>query len=332
MPQLRKDPVVGRWVIISSDRGKRPGHYEPKKNGSSNGPCPFCKGNETMTPPEVMVYRPDGSSRESQDWTLRVVPNKFPALMIEGELDRHGEGVYDLINGVGAHEVIVETPDHEVNMGSLNEKQFADILWAYRDRILDLKKDKRFRYVLIFKNQGLEAGSTMEHTHSQLIALPIVPRNVSDELDSAHEYYKNKERCIYCDIVRQELDEKVRVVSEDGSFVVICPFAPRFPFETWILPKRHSSYFEHASKQEYTDLSHSLRETLMRINTTLNDPPFNYVIHSLPFGEMENGHYHWHIEIMPKLTRPAGFEWGTGFYINPVTPEESAAGLRQIAQ
>lgn len=284
-----------------------------------------------MTPPEIMAYRPEGSNRENPGWTLRVVPNKFPALMIEGEVDRRGEGVYDLMNGVGAHEVIIETPDHEVNMGSLGEKQFEEVLWAYRDRILDLRKDKRFRYVLIFKNQGSEAGATMEHTHSQLIALPIVPRNVTDELVGAQEYYKYKERCIYCDIVRQEMEERVRVVSENENFIVICPFAPRFPFETWILPKKHASYFEHASKQEYMDLSRSLRETLMRLNRSLNDPPFNYLIHSMPFGEAENGHYHWHIEVMPKLTQVAGFEWGTGFYINPVTPEESTICLREIA-
>ncbi|MBI2349133.1 MAG: galactose-1-phosphate uridylyltransferase [Deltaproteobacteria bacterium] len=331
MPQLRKDPVVGRWVIISTERAKRPGHYEHPKNPPKSGPCPFCEGNEGLTPPEIMAYRPGGSHRESPGWTLRVVPNKFPALMIEGDLDRRGDGVYDLMNGVGAHEVVIETPSHETNMGVLSEKQFEEILWAYRDRVLDLRKDKRFRYVLIFKNQGAAAGATLEHTHSQLIALPIVPRSVTDELVAAQEYYKYKERCIYCDVLRQELEERARVVSENESFAVICPFAPRFPFETWILPKKHSSYFEHASKQEYLDLSRSLRETLVRLNRALNDPPFNYIIHSMPFGEAENGHYHWHLEVMPKLTQVAGFEWGTGFYINPVTPEESTSCLRGIA-
>jgi UDPglucose--hexose-1-phosphate uridylyltransferase len=284
-----------------------------------------------MTPSEIMAYRPEGSHRDNPGWTLRAVPNKFPALMIEGDLDRRGEGLYDLMNGVGAHEVIIETPKHELNMGTLSQKQFEDVLWAYRDRILDLSKDKRFRYIVIFKNQGPEAGATMEHTHSQLIALPIVPRNVADELNGALEHYKNKERCIYCDIVRQEIEDKVRVVSENESFAVISPFAPRFPFETWILPKRHSSYFEHATKQEYVDLARSLRETLIRLNRSLNDPPFNYLIHSMPFREPDNGHYHWHIELMPKLTQVAGFEWGTGFYINPVPPEEATVILQEIA-
>ena len=212
----------------------------------------------------------------------------------------------------------------------MSEKQFEDVLWAYRDRILDLKKDKRFRYILIFKNQGAEAGATLEHTHSQLIALPIVPSNVIEELKGAMEYYKYKERCIYCDIVRQELEDRGRIVSENDHFLVICPFAPRFPFETWILPKKHSPFFEHASKQEYLDLSRSLRETLIRLNRALNDPPFNYIIHSNPLEEPDNGHYHWHVEIMPKLTLVAGFEWGSGFYINPVTPEDAALSLREV--
>ncbi|MBI2357539.1 MAG: galactose-1-phosphate uridylyltransferase [Deltaproteobacteria bacterium] len=331
MPQLRKDPVIGRWVIISSERAKRPNYALKKSDSSRPGPCPFCAGNEEATPPEIAAYRPDGSRPNAPGWTLRVVPNKFPALMIEGELGRRGDGVYDLMNGVGAHEVIIETPKHESNIGSLSEAEFEDLLWAYRDRVLDLNKDKRFRYILIFKNQGAEAGATLEHTHSQLIALPIVPRNVVEELKGALEYYKYKERCVYCDIVTQEIEDRGRLVSENEHFLVICPFAPRFPFETWILPKKHSPFFEHASKQEYLDLSRALRETLVRLNRALNDPPFNYIIHSNPLREPENGHYHWHIEIMPKLAQVAGFEWGSGFYINPVTPEDSAISLREIA-
>ena len=331
MPQLRKDPVIGRWVIISTERARRPNHNAQRQDSPRRGPCPFCSGNEAVTPPEIMAYRHDDSKAGGPGWSLRVVPNKFPALMIEGDLDRRGEGVFDLMNGVGAHEVIIETPNHEANMAVLSEKQFEDVLWAYRDRILDLRKDKRFRYILIFKNQGSEAGATIEHTHSQLIALPIVPRNVLEELQGAKGYYQYKERCIYCDIVRQETEDGTRVVSENENFVVICPFASRFPFETWILPKKHSPHFEHASKQEYAELSRSLRETLIRLNRALNDPPFNYIIHSNPLQEAENGHYHWHIEIMPKLTQVAGFEWGSGFYINPVTPEDSAQSLREIA-
>src|SRR4051794_11063367 len=237
MPELRKDPVIGRWVIISTERAKRPVETERPKlpaPPARREPCPFCEGNEGLTPPEIAAYRPAGAQRDGPGWTLRVVPNKYPALMVEGSLDSRGEGVYDLMNGIGAHEVIIETPAHETNVGALNEKQFAELLCVYRDRILDLRDDKRFRYVLIFKNQGAEAGATMEHTHSQLIALAVVPRSVTDELVGAQEYYKYKERCIYCDIVRQEIDERVRIVSENDSFVVICPFAPRFSFETWI--------------------------------------------------------------------------------------------------
>jgi UDPglucose--hexose-1-phosphate uridylyltransferase len=331
MPQLRKDPVIGRWVIISTERAKRPQYSGTRRDAPRGAPCPFCSGNEEMTPPEILAYRPDGSKTDKPGWTLRVVPNKYPALMIEGDLDRRGDGVYDLMNGLGAHEVIIETPQHEINMGMLSEKQFEDILWAYRDRILDLRQDQRFRYILIFKNQGSEAGATLEHTHSQLIALPIVPRNVLEELIGAQEYYKYKERCIYCDIIRQEMEDRSRVVCENENFLVVCPFAPRFPFETWILPKKHSPFFEHASKQEYLNLSRSLRESLVRLNRALNNPPFNYIIHSNPLQDEKNGHYHWHVEIMPKLTQVAGSEWGSGFYINPVTPEDAALSLREIA-
>ncbi len=252
-------------------------------------------------------------------------------MTIEGGFDRRGDGPYDLMNGFGAHEVVIETPRHETNVGTLGEKQFEEMLRAYRDRILDLREDKRFRYVLIFRNQGVEAGATMEHAHSQLVALPLVPRAVSDELAGAEEYHKDKARCIYCDIVRREIEDRARIVSENRSFAVICPFAPRFPFETWILPKRHSSYFEDATGQEYVDLARALRETIVRLNRTLDDPPFNYLVHSMPFREIENGRYHWHIEVLPRLTQVAGFEWGTGFYINPTPPETAAQMLREIA-
>lgn len=329
MPQLRKDPVVDRWVITSPERVKRPTDFQYRDHASQRGPCPFCMGNEGMTPPEIVTFRSDESKVGTSRWSLRVVPNRFPALTTAGELDPRSEGVYELMNGVGAHEVIIETPDHEVNVGALSERRFEDILWVYRARIVDLKKDKRFRHVLIFKNQGREAGATLEHTHSQLIALPMVPRAVVEELFGAREYYQLKGRCVYCDIVRQEAEGRKRIVSESENFVAICPFAGRFPFETWILPKRHSSSFEHASREDYVGLSRCLRDTINRINRSLNDPPFNYFVHSNPIEETENAHYHWHIEIVPKLTQIAGFELGSGFYINPVAPEESASCLRE---
>lgn len=329
MPELRKDPIVGRWVIISTDRGKRPTDFTvppPKENSKF---CPFCYGNEDKTPHEVLAYRPDGSHANTAGWKLRVVPNKFPALQIEGGLDKVGEGVFDKMNGVGAHEVIIETPNHKSAMENMSVKEIEDIFWAFRDRTMDLRKDKRFKYILIFKNHGQEAGASLEHTHSQLIALPIIPKLVGEELDGSLNHYKFKERCIYCDIIRQELSDRSRVIIENRDFITISPFAPRFPFETWILPKAHDSSFEDAQKHEVEFLSIILKDTLLRMGKILNHPPYNLVIHTSPLAEQHNEYYHWHIEIMPKLTQVAGFEWGTGFYINPTPPETAAKYLRE---
>jgi UDPglucose--hexose-1-phosphate uridylyltransferase len=329
MPELRKDPVMGRWVIIATERSKRPHDFQHAQERRRGGPCVFCAGREEETPAEVLAYRNNGSSRDSAGWSVRVVPNKFPALRIEGELGRRGEGLYDVMNGLGAHEVIVETPDHAADLADLSESQVEEVLWAYHDRILDLRKDRRFRFILIFKNHGIDAGASLEHAHSQLIALPIVPLNVAEELQGAKEYYQYKERCVFCDIVRQELETGARLVAENEDFVTLCPFAPRFPFEMWILPKQHGAAFENATKHEYQHLARALRDALRRLNRVLGTPPFNFMVHSLPLHDADNGYYHWHIEIMPKLTTVAGFEWGTGFYINPTPPEEAARALRE---
>ena len=290
--------------------------------------CPLCPGNEAQTPTEILAYRPKGGAPNTSGWSLRVVPNKFPALQIEGELGREGLGLYDRMNGVGAHEVIIESPDHAGTLAMLTEKQLEDVFWAYRDRILDLRKDSRLRYVLIFKNHGAAAGATLEHTHSQLIALPIVPTSVLDEIDGCRAHYQDKERCIYCDIIRQEIADRTRVVGENAEFIALAPFAPRFPFEMWVLPKKHGSYFEESQKFQFEALARIFSDTLRRLDRALGTPPFNFILHTSPLHEKTGEFYHWHIEVMPKLTQVAGFEWGTGFYINPVPPEEAAAFLR----
>jgi UDPglucose--hexose-1-phosphate uridylyltransferase len=257
-----------------------------------------------------------------------VVPNKFPALGIEGNLNRQAEGMFDKMNGIGAHEVIVETNDHNATLATLPSKKIEDVLWAFRDRILDLKKDKRFKYILIFKNHGEAAGATMEHAHSQLIALPIVPIYVSEEIEGAKQYYIYKERCVFCDIVQQETEADARVVAENEDFITIAPYAPRFPFETWILPKQHESAFENSSSHMFENLAKAIRVLLNKADQVLDNPAYNLVIHSSPTQDSANDHYHWHIEYVPKLTRTGGFEWGTGFYINPTPPEEAARFLR----
>jgi UDPglucose--hexose-1-phosphate uridylyltransferase len=330
MPELRKDPILGRWVIISSERGKRPSDFTlPEDRRKEGGFCPFDTGNEYTTPPEILAYRDNGTAANKPGWKLRVVPNKFPALQIEGALDRVGEGMFDKMNGIGAHEVIIETPDHEATLATMSPKAVEDVLWAYRDRIMDLKRDLRFRYVLIFKNHGITAGATLEHSHSQLIALPIVPKRVREEVDGSLTYFRYKERCIFCDIVRQELDAGIRIVGENSEFVALSPFAPRFPFETWILPKKHDSSFEDSSPKQFVALATMLQETLRRLDVVLENPAYNYILHTSPFREEDNEYYHWHIELMPKLTKVAGFEWGSGFFINPTPPEEAARFLRE---
>ena len=335
MPELRKDPIVGRWVIISTDRAKRPTDFARESVKMKGGFCPFCYGNEAKTPPEIQAYRPNQNGgqpqRDTPGWTVRVVPNKFPALGIEGNLDRQAEGLFDKMNGVGAHEVIVENNEHNATLASMTPKNIEDVLWTFRDRILDLKKDRRLKYILIFKNYGEGAGATLEHTHSQLIALPVVPIYVAEEIEGAKQYYIYKERCVFCDIARQEIEAGIRVVAENDDFLTIAPYAPRFPFETWILPKQHESAFENSSSRMFQNLAKAIRTLLNKANRVLDDPPYNLVIHSSPTQDSSNDHYHWHIEFVPKLTKVGGFEWGTGFYINPTPPEEAAKFLREAS-
>lgn len=317
-------------MIISTDRSKRPSDFTRQQVTITGGRiCPFCPGNELKTPPEVLAYRHNGQANEP-GWWLRVIPNKFPALRVEGDLDRQGEGMYDRMNGIGAHEVLIESPDHFTTLVDMSEKNISDIFWAFRERVLDLRKDHRLRYILLFKNHGESAGASLEHTHSQLIALPVVPKRVQEELDGAKRYFDYKERCIYCDILQQELEASTRVVLETDHFLVVSPFAPRFPFETWVIPRKHNSHFEDSDAAVLQNLGWVLRATLRKIDKVLEKPPYNAVIHTGPLREGPMAHYHWHIEIIPKLTKVAGFEWGTGFYINPTPPEESARFLRDV--
>jgi UDPglucose--hexose-1-phosphate uridylyltransferase len=233
------------------------------------------------------------------------------------------------MNGIGAHEVVIETPRHEETLATLPLKNVEKVLLAYRERIIDLRRDRRLRYVLVFKNHGVSAGASLEHSHSQIIALPIVPKRVVEEIEGAKNYFNYKDRCVFCDIIRQELQRGHRVITENKSFLSIAPFASRFPFETWVLPKTHQSSFEHMDFPQYEQAAQILSDTLRRMNHVLTDPPYNLVIHTSSFPEVDGEHYHWHFEIMPKLTKVAGFEWGTGFYINPTPPEEAAEYMRE---
>jgi UDPglucose--hexose-1-phosphate uridylyltransferase len=329
--ELRKDPVVGRWVIISSERARRPSDFVPAPVRPLLTSCVFCAGHEEKTPPEIMAGRPPGSPPNTPGWSYRVVPNKFPALRIEGELEASADGLYDRMEGIGAHEVVIETPDHQASLATLPLDAVADVLLACRERVLDLKKDGRFQYILVFKNHGEAAGASLEHPHSQLIATPIIPIMVTEELSGSSEYYARKERCVWCDVVRQERREGGRLVLDRDGFVAVAPFAPRFPFETWILPTGHRSAFEESDVDDLRGLAGILGDFLRRMNRLLNDPPFNFMLHTAPLHAPALDHFHWHLEVIPKLTRVAGFEWGSGFFINPVPPEDAAAALREIA-
>ncbi len=238
-------------------------------------------------------------------------------------------GLYDRMNGVGAHEVIIETPQHDLTLAHLPLQDFINVLQAYKDRIIDLKQDKRFQYILIFKNHGQAAGASLDHSHSQLIALPIIPKRVSEEIRGANAYYLYRDRCIFCDILQQEKEAMVRILSENEDFIALCPYAARFPFETWILPKKHEVYFEDSSPNQLQSLANILKKILLALNQILNNPPYNFLIHPAPFYGKDVHYYHWHIEIIPKLTNVAGFEWGTGFYINPTPPEEACKFLQE---
>lgn len=331
MPELRRDPIVGRWVIISTERGRRPSDFSSGQDFPQGGACPFCPGFEDKTPPEILAYYNSGREKNKPGWWVRVIPNKFPALEIEGNLNRAGDGMYDKMNGMGAHEVIIETPNHDQDIHGLEQSKLEDVLWAFRDRIIDLKKDPRLEYILIFKNHGAAAGASLRHSHSQLIAMPMIPFRVKQETTGSKDYFEYKERCVYCDIIRQEATQGLRVVAQNEDFIAFAPFASRFPFELWVIPLRHSSDFHDISKTEVASLASMMKLVLGKHHYVLNDPPYNFLLHTGPLKSARLQHYHWYIEIIPKLTKLAGFEHGTGFYINPTPPEEAAKYLRDAS-
>lgn len=330
MAELRRDPIVGRWVIVNTNDSLHPQEFPKEEHVYRQGDiCQFCPGREKNTPPEVDVVRSGNSSANAPGWSVRVVPNKFPALRIEGNLDKRGLGIFDLANGVGAHEIVIETPDHFRQFSDLSENEILDVLHKYQARFLSLARDKRFKYIMIFKNFGESAGATMEHEHSQIVALPMIPKYVLEELEGAKSYYDFRGRCIFCDIIHQEYQDKDRIITENVDFLTFCPFVPRFPFESWILPKKHSLDFGSLTEDEMRNLARIFKEILTRIKNCLSNPSYNFYLHLAPVNTDQGQQYHWHIEIVPNLTRVAGFEWGTGFYIVRTSPSVAAGYLRE---
>ncbi len=329
MPELRKDIITKSWVIISTERAKRPHDFAKPPTEKVSKFCPFDPGNESSTPPEIMAFRPANTAPNTPGWWIRVVPNKFPALDPKIQPVMLGHGIYDSMAGFGAHEIIIETPDHNATLATLDYKQVQEIVWAYVERYNAIFKDPNIKYVLIFKNYGAEAGASLEHSHSQIIATPIMPNLVLQEMEGSKEYYGFRERCIYCDIIQEEKMENTRVVEENEDFLAFEPYASRAPFETWILPKVHQYNFGDIDETHVKNFSAILKNVLLRMKIALDDPPYNFMIHTgTPRGEGKE-YYHWHLEIVPRLTKLAGFEWGSGFYINPMPPEDAAKYLKE---
>jgi UDPglucose--hexose-1-phosphate uridylyltransferase len=328
--ELRKDPVVDRWVIIATERSKRP-HANRTTTASEGGEaCPFCAGCEAMTPPEVLAYRDSSTNPNAPGWRVRVVPNKYPALDSVGDLFQPSDSAYVALNGFGAHEVIIESPKHCLSMADLGEEQVEDVLRAYRERLIALQNDRRWKSILIYKNEGSAAGATLEHVHSQLLALPIVPREIDHEWRALIAHYEATKRCLYCEMVDTERANGRRIILESAAFIAFCPFASRFPFEICLMPKEHSPEFDAVTNEDLRELAFMLRQSLQRL-AGIVDAPLNYVIHSAPLSELKREHYHWHLEILPRITKIAGFELASGYYINTVAPEVAAQQLREIA-
>lgn len=334
MPELRKDPIIDRWVIIAAERGRRPTDFNRAPDPLKGAFDPFAPGNEDRTPPEVAVWgRSTGAAPNTPGWQVRVVPNKFPALSLQGELDPRGMGLFDMVNGVGAHEVIIEHPDGEWDFDQAQDGEMRLVLGAYVARINALREDSRFRYVIVFRNVGAQAGATLSHAHSQVMTVPILPKLIKEQLDAARDYFERKQRCLYSDVLNQELSSGERIVEASEHFVVMSPFAARFPFEVQIFPRRQCHDFTLISTTELEALGDVLSRTLRRYKKALNGPAYNMMLQTAPLSRPHSDtiekDFCWHIDILPRLTSVAGFEWGTGFYINPVSPEAATQFLRE---
>jgi len=331
MPEVRKDPITGSWVVSAPERAQRPQPTKIHATASHSKRCPFCAGHEADTPPEIFSLRHTTTEADQPGWSVRVVPNRYPALVAARSHRRGSNSFYESDAAFGAHEVIIETPKHIENISKLNDEQFTRVVRAYRQRMRALSENPTWRYLLLFKNQGIAAGATLGHVHSQLLALSIIPPETAREIAGARKFFERHRSCGYCAMMKREAREKHRLITSDAHYAVFCPYAARVPFETWIVPRRHQSLFANGAEGSENHLARVLRETLRRLDRALKHAPFNLIIRSSPPALDENPYYHWHIEILPRLAQIGGFEWGTGCYINVVTPEDAARQLRKIA-
>ncbi len=329
MPELRQDPTTFDWVIIARERAKRPHdfrkrHFVKRLLPAYDDDCPFCPGNENRTPEALSVYGAEDR------WDIRIVPNKFAALNPEGDTRREERKLFRKTYGYGRHEVVVETPVHNTCIAHMPDEHIEMLLQAYRDRYHELKKDPDIRVIIIFKNHGESAGTSLEHPHTQIVASPIVPPFIRRRYEIATQHFDNTGRCLYCDILYAEVEARERIVMETEFFVALHPFASRYPFETWIMPKLHTSSFGKIADMEIKDLTGILKSILLKMHMSLENPDFNFIVHTAPVDDEHKTYYLWHIQIIPRLTLAAGFELGSGIYINTAVPEETAAFMREF--
>jgi UDPglucose--hexose-1-phosphate uridylyltransferase len=340
MHELRKDPVLNRWAVALKD-SKPPAFYLESaksfiKDESDAGICILCPDRESETPIEIFSLRDTSPAHGSLKWHTRVIPRPNPIFQIEGDLGRKGIGMYDKMNGVGANEIIIESPDHATAPEDMGAAQMLRVISTYKNRMSELEKDPRLRYTLIYKDHGKTAGEIFRHPHSILYATPVIPKGIKDELDGAKAYYYYKERCIFCDIMNEELRTGERTIMETAGFIAFAPFASRFPFEYCIMPKRHSCAFQDMNNDEMEDLGLILTTTLKKMKKLLNDLPYNYVIHTAPNRVPRKDHwhtlgedFHWHMEIMPRLITKSSFEWDSELYILTTSPEDAAKYFKE---
>ncbi len=325
--ELRRDLVSGTWVVIATGRAKRPDDFKKEKREKikeSPRKCPFCNLASPEEIGDTLIYK-----KSNGDWSLRVIPNKFPAFVHSDDLNEREEGPYNLMDGIGFHEVII-TRDHYRQIAQFNIQETAEIIDAYQERYLALMNKKFINYISIFHNHGKESGASVVHPHSQLIAMPVIDPDIARSLLGSANYYQSNRQCVHCEMIGWEMEEKKRIIFENKDFVVFCPFVPRCAFETRIYPKKHKSYFERINNEEKMNLAEALQIALAKIYNGLNDPSYNFFIHTAPCDGQSYGHYHWHLEILPKTSIWAGFELGTGIEISTIRPEDAAEYLRSV--
>lgn len=339
MSELRYDLLRQQWVIISPERGASPQFFSvnDRKFALEAGSCPFCPGNEDMTAKELYrINAPHGN-----DWDLRVVPNNVPVLKVEELLKRTGQGIYDHISGMGAHEVIIDTPQHALSLSQYSEDLFYNVFTAAIARIKDLSNDKRMRYIHVFKNHGYGAGAFMEHPHTQIVGLPVISKFIKQELTASRLYYMTKERCLFCDILNEETRQGQRIVAENTDFVAFVPYAAHMAFEVQILPKRHNHDVTLIGVSELKSFAAILARVFRQYDAVLGNPPVNFVLYTAPpnnprpeypnYWQSIQYDFHWHLTLVPRITRIGGMEMGCGIMVNPVPPEKSAFLLSQVA-